>query len=243
MKRRAAYLFILGYLITELLLDSAFAQFGIVDQEHHALTYPTSQASFVTADNRGAAQTFTVGRSGTLSTIEVGLIRWADTESVLIADIRRVVNNVPDFSERGVLATRTMSSRILPIVGYPGIYISQFTLAIDFQSDNLRVEVGDKLALYLHSSDVYDPETINQFPYWWIDAPAGIGPERYDGYVGGDLYAPMSPTLVVPPLPPGIYPYNDDAHFRTYVIAPEPSSATQLLLACLCGFSCRRRRC
>jgi hypothetical protein len=115
MRTRVTCTVILGCLISELLVVSAFAGFGPVDQEHHALTYPGSQANFVVAGNRGAAQTFTVGRSGILSAVEVGLIRTTDTESVLIADIRRVVSNAPDFSENGVLATRTMSSRGLPI--------------------------------------------------------------------------------------------------------------------------------
>src|SRR4051812_48416825 len=165
MKPRVASTVILSCLASDLLVMSAFAAFGTVDQEYHAVTYPNSQASFVAASNRGVAQTFTVGRSGILSAVEVGLIRLEDTESVLIADIRRVVSNVPDFSDNGILATRTMSSRILPIESYPGIYISRFTLAVDFLGDNLRVEVGDKLALHLHSNgDFDDPGTSNQFP-------------------------------------------------------------------------------
>jgi hypothetical protein len=134
-----------------------------------------------------------------------------------------------------------MSSRVLPIEDYPGIYLSRYTLAIDFRADNLRVETGDKLALHLHSNgDINDPGSTDQFPWWWVDSPVGFG--GYDGYAGGDVYAPMSPTLVVPPLPPGIYPFHDDSHFRTYVRVPEPISATLLLSACLCSISFRQRR-
>jgi hypothetical protein len=235
MKSHLSCTLIAGCLMWMLLAAPAFATFGQVDQEYHALTFPGAQAGFVSADNRGVAQTFTVGRSGILSAIEVGLIRTEDTESVLIADVRRVVSDVPDFSESGVLATRTLSSSLVPIESYPGIYLSRFTLAIDFNAANLPVVVGDKLAIHLHSNGALERTlTSDPFPWWWIDA-SGRG-----GYDAGGVYAPALSTDVVPPLPPGIYPYYGDVHFRTFVRVPEPASMLFILIS-VAGLFCFKR--
>lgn len=214
----------LGYLTCEFLVASVFAQFGSVDQEHLALAN-SGQASFVLVSNPGAAQTFTVGQAGILSAVEVGLLRPTDnTLHTILVDIRRVIDNVPDFSSAGVLATRSLSSASLPTSDAPSVYQSRFTLLIDFRSNQLRVEAGDRLAIHLHN----DGPPIgpgNPFqPAWWMNNPVGFG---YDGYTGGDLYAPTSDSF--PPLPPGIYPFNNDAHFRTYVLVPEPATALSLL--------------
>jgi hypothetical protein len=171
-----------------------------------------------------SAQTFTVGISGWLSTVNVGLYQPdVAFDGTFTVDISRVVDGTPDFSESGVLARQVLSSSTIPIESVSDIFLPQFTLGLDFLPSHVSVSAGDKLALIIRA------DKLN----WWknidfVHSYAGGGFFYYgpnEGGVvnaGGDYY---------------------DGMFRTYVL-PVPEPPTSSIVYCgilfMCGTARRR---
>jgi hypothetical protein len=169
------------------------------------------------------AQTFTVGLSGHLSRIDLGVARLDDLDDAdLTIEISRTTNGVPDISDQ--LSTRVISAEQVPIVDGTAFLHPLFDLSVDVLSDRISVAPGDVLAVWIKS------QTTDGFGYSWRTTYIGVT------YPGGTSY---------------IYDYRgdlinlgntfEDFEFRTFVSTPEPSSFILSGLA-LSLFTVGRRR-
>jgi hypothetical protein len=170
------------------------------------------------------AQTFTVGLSGYLSRIDLGVAQTNDFEVAdLTIEISRTTDGVPDINEQ--LAARVIPAEQVPVVDGTAFLKPLFDVSADFLDDRIAVAPGDVLAIWVKS------QTNNSPGYGWRTT--------YDGetYPGGTSYA---------------YKYRGDLinlgdnnfqdfEFRTFISTPEPSSF-MLTSVALAVFGISRRR-
>jgi hypothetical protein len=184
-----------------------------------------SNITFLTFDGDGApgsavipdqtvAQTFSVGISGVLTQIDLGIYRDADA----IGDV--TLNLLPASIFPSFDLSPSLLSATIPIMSIP--LLTTTLTSVDVSSANLAVHLGDQLAVVL-SRSVGSPDS----PPWvvWQDS------DFLFPYEGGSFF-------VAHPFIPGWIPVSGDHRFQTWVdptLVPEPS--TLLLLATgLLGF-------
>ena len=175
-----------------------------------------------------AAQTFTVGVSGTLSKVELAIQRSSDFPGSVSVDIARVVAGTPDYSQSGRLANQTLAVSSIPVQD-PNTPLAKTFVPIDFSSSNLAVNAGDYLAIVLRPS-----YTGSNYIGWWENNSS------QPSYEGGTYFT----YDVVMQSGADIGGSINDAQFRTYVTTiPEPSTCV-LLAGCslAIGFTRRDRR-
>ena len=193
----------------------------ILDQSN---VVPASHTlEFVVGETFWPAQTFRVGTTGELARVELGVYRHGSSSGALFADIVKTQAGVPDFTLAGRLATKSISG----VPNYPGIgdpSLVDFNIVVDFSSSHLQVNTGDVLAIALRSS-------ANEF----FGCSWRTGNQFFNPYLDG------SPSSYRPQLS-YIIPHSEtDAHFRTFVLVPEPSCAF-LLATGLAAAATRRVR-
>jgi hypothetical protein len=159
------------------------------------------------------AQTFTVGRTGVLSGVEVFV---ASGDYPDLSDLLVYLYDVEDGAPHTILAETADSS----------VPIGTFVWAHwDVSSHSIRVAPGDQMAIVLASAGLSS--------YTWMGQIDGEQYEEGDAlvqYAGQSEWAPTVPSQ------------DHSLLFRTYVQVPEPSMLA-LLTVCAAGFLvCRGRR-
>jgi hypothetical protein len=199
-----------------------------LDQIHAVPPNPNQANAYGLSSFTEAAQTFTVGVSGTLANIDVGLYRPSSAfEGTIVVDISRVVAGVPDFSEAGVLARRTVSNSTIPVLSVFDVFTPVFSLSVDFSDTSLNVTPGNTLAIILR------PNTTGSDYYnWWANVAGG------PSYAGGKFFQRQTSNGSITDAGT-----QYDAHFRTFVLVPEPSSLALGVLAVLGLVASIQRRC
>ena len=125
---------------------------GSVDSTAPALPTPTLDQRFEPGaantaggfENMGArAQTFTVGLTGTLTSVDLILSSGPTADDVLRVDIRGTTGGNPNLDDGAVLGSRLVSGLGLPVNN-----TSEF-VSIDFSSLNIQVIAGQQLAIVI----------------------------------------------------------------------------------------------
>ena len=164
------------------------------------------------------AQTFTVGITGILTSVEVLIRRESGITEDLLFDIRTIAGGVPTEADAGanVLANTSLSAAGIPLA-------SEF-VSVDLSSFGLAVTAGEVLSIVLQS-DGANPA------YLWSGTAA-------DGYAGGGTFR----RFLSIPATWGTTGAASDLAFRTFVEpVPEPSTAL-LLMAGILGLGTLPRR-
>jgi len=139
------------------------------------------------------AQTFTVGITGMLDSVDVYIDRGAGIESDLLFDIRGTTDGVPNDDNENTLVSVTVPYDTVPTtLGF---------FSIDISSYGLSVTEGDVLAIVLRSL----PKSASDYTWYGTYTPP-------DGYANGDYYVRHTLTYWTAP-----DSGNDDMVFRTYV--------------------------
>lgn len=167
--------------------DRALASFLVVGTVLFGFSTPLSATvidqNFVTTDdpnhNTGLgfvttslAQTFTVGVTGTLASVEFNVLKMSGTTGDLSFDIRSLVGGVPDSLMANALATSTISNSLINTFG--GSPYSWTTINIDVSAANIAVAAGDMFAFVLNSP---------------IGEKFGIQTDYNNAYAGGQRYS------------------------------------------------------
>lgn len=142
------------------------------------------------------AQTFTVGMTGQLTSVEV-LIEGFNQTADLLVDIRPTINGIPVSDDSAILGEVAIPGSDIP--GFPHTFNSA-----DFSSQNIQVTVGSELAIVLkidRSSPGGD--------YGWRGETGDLYPSgvAYTRTSTVDWFAPLSDDLTV------------DYGFKTFVRA------------------------
>lgn len=174
------------------------------------------------------AQTFTVGRTGKLAQVDLGLTGFPQSSSYWVdVAIATVINGEPSYDS--ALASRRILSEDISLS--PVYLAPQFSLGVDFSPSDLRITAGETLAIIVTSNLLRSSSPINVFGVW-------KGASGADSYPEGRSYY-YDPNFINTSV------MSEDLHFRTFVEVPEPVSARLVLLAVACGLSVnlkRRRR-
>ena len=185
---------------------------AILDQEFVIDPYLPALAIIET---QSAAQTFTVGMTGTLTRVDLQVLRDAkQSASPLVLEIRRtLVGGFPDENITGRLAHLPITATLPPYIIAPPNLIQ-----VELGVQSLPVSAGDVLSISLNSM-----ATRSEWYLWagaWAPGSVGDMYDRGQGYFRsaftGGVYRPM----------------NGDLGFRTFVVPiPEPSSLVCSLVA------------
>jgi hypothetical protein len=190
----------------------------------------TSQSLSVTQD---LAQTFTVGRDGFLTQIDLQLARTAQFSLIshdLTIDLIAPTNSNSPLGT--VLASATLHPSDIPTAQQAAF--GQIT-SINITSA-IPVTVGEQLSLVLTSDELRYP---NSTSYVWIILPPVF--PQFDKYPYGGAWRNVNHTGFVPFDPEHTGPR--DFTFQTWVTPiPEPSSHLLALVAVHIGVSHGRRR-
>lgn len=181
-------------------------------------------SALVSRDDLRAGQVITVGLTGKLSRVELGLFRERDLPEPAFVDIAKTLNGVPDFTPAGRLATIEVNPQQLPYpFGFPAVAIPQYTISLDFSSSELEFVAGDTFAIIMRAS-------TNGYAWW-------TSHETRNPYAGGDAFHLFTFNNQL------VHFTNVDTHFRTYmtVEVPEPSMFVVSVSAVL-GLSLMRSR-
>jgi hypothetical protein len=193
----------------------------VLDQSYDPFAAPTGVlGGFNLYSSQALSQTFTVGTSGQLTSVDVMIRRaLAVGSTTLFLDVRNTtVGGLPVSNDSG--------SGVLASVSFPSDSLS-FNYAffsVDLSSFNLDVTAGDLLAIALRTPD---QTAIVQW----------AGELNPSFYVGGSAYFRSSPVWQE-------FSFQADLGFRTFVDAasvPEPS-ALFLLPVAMVGAVIRRRK-
>ena len=198
---------------------SAYGAQVVQDQLNVALT-ATPMTAYVVDANYGEAQVVTAGLTGFLSRIDLGVFRYAGHTEPMFVSIAPIVGGLPDLSPEATLAMRTIPFSDVSLERTPVAY----NLSVNFSDEDLRFQAGQQFAIVLQSK--LAPRYAGYA--WWINLDM-------DTYQGGSL-ATFDAEYPVPLLSPTV-----DAHFRTFVAVPEPSTITFGSLPLL-GLAAFRRR-
>jgi hypothetical protein len=165
------------------------------------------------------AQTFTVGLTGQLTSVEFLLSSIGTPPGDLILDIRGTTGGVPNENDASVLGSSVLTATVL---GSPAAFVS-----FDLTASNIQVTTGQVLAIVLRSRD----STLG-------DDYRANGDEG-GTYAGGAGYLRSQGTGVWDAWETGVGPI--DFGFKTYTLIPEPGTALLLGLGMLAVAGLRRR--
>lgn len=146
----------------------------------------TNQAGVVSGDV-DHAQTFTVGRAGVLTRVDVTVGRnelLASTARDLVVEIRPTASGLPTDE---VLVSETVPAGTISVVPEPPPFVNPGFHRVDFSSPRPRVKVGEALAVVLRSPGGGGSPLG---PYLWVggqDDPCAGGHLAYR--LGGDWTA------------------------------------------------------
>jgi hypothetical protein len=157
------------------------------------------------------AQTFTVGRTGILTSVDLFMdatVGLGFPESDLLFDIRPTLAGVPLTSNNSALIALQISKYSVPRVE------PEFC-SVDLTSAHLNVVEGEQLAIVLRA----------------MGGNYGFGGQPYNPYASGSLYGRS--VISNPMWSVNFDPYHGDIAFRTYVDEPiqeVPEPATVMLM-------------
>lgn len=192
-----------------------------VDQSFLAGPYGTNHSltTYAISAAQTWGQSFTVGRTGWLTQIDLQLSRNSAVTAPVTFEIRRMSGAVPDSSAGGLLFIATIPATDVPFVGAFN-YAQTFTTTLSLLDDEIPVTLGDTLAV-IGSTSTVSPNTYN-----WSGQPT-------NPYAGGtSLWKPGGNPYSAQP--------TTDTGFQTWVALPEPAIG---LLAFVLPLALRRRRC
>ena len=188
-----------------------------------------------------AAQTFTVGRSGSLVGASLWLGANEDVSPLepLQLELRRTAGGAPSEDPGDLLSAVTLSQAdILALQGTDPAHRHTGWFTFDF-ANTPSVSAGDVLALVLRRYPLVSPPGLLDEQVYRVDGDHGVLPS-YVGYEGGASFHRSS-------LEGDVWTSNDDAveswdwYFATYMV-PEPSDPGILALAFFLPFALGRRK-
>jgi hypothetical protein len=195
---------------------------GVLDQAHVVdFSAPLGMAWGLESPYEDA-QTFTVGRSGLLSRLELQVWGANTTKTPtdpLVATFRRTLGDgSPDLSPGSVLATVTFQPAELTNGWFTAAFAGK-----DLGDQAFPVEAGGRVALVVTTAD---PRDALRGP-WYAWGKSVWRRRAVDvDYAGGMVWAqdfPQGPLVAYP---------NEDAGFRTFVVTvPEPTTLLPLVAA------------
>lgn len=218
-KRGATTPLVLAWLTCLVGGSEVAAEFLPVEDQQNVLASGDSSARVGVSNTQRVAQTFVVGITGQLTTIDVQVARGANAFDPVTAELVRTrPDGSPDESSAATLASLSLASTRFPVsTGFTGVLTS-----IDFEPANIAVTEGDRLAIVLSSNASSSPAL--QRSYRWMASSDGYdqGMMYFNGFASGNEWWPGVLSVA-------------QVGFRTYVRPiPEPSG---LLLAGLAGAS------
>jgi len=172
-----------------------------VNATPQSIIYKTDQAFEPVTINMATgrldkAQTFTVGKSGTLVKVDLLMARQPGATADLLFDIRRTSSGKPNTDDAATLVSLRIPAQLVPET--EGNYYS-----IDFSSKAFEVTVGEALAIVIRSYPDVESYT------WW-------GKTTDNGYVNGHHYFRHPPGWPRPAWYADVA--GTDMGFRTYLL-------------------------
>jgi hypothetical protein len=170
-----------------------------------------SSASFDAAVWQGGqrAQTFTVGRTGLLTGIDLQILRSPEATHDFTLSLRTTTGGIPNSNDASTLFESIIPMSIVP--GYPpgpqSVPLTHLSV-----TPPIAVKAGDVLALSLSRDGRGSP-------------PWGLWRHGTAKYTGGTIYHRPSSS------DSWILATGYDAGFRTYVTIPEPATLVLFALA------------
>lgn len=192
---------------------------GIIDQDFITTDNPNHNSGVGLAWT-SLAQTFTVGTTGTLASIEFNVLKLAGTTGNLTFDVRSLSGNAPDPFIANALFTSTVSNDDIDTFGdQPYAWTS---IVIDLSAANIGASIGDMFAFVVTSTP---------------GESFGIQTDYSNGYSGGERHFQVGDGSLFS------QNSNADLAFKTTmnVSVPEPSSISILALG-LIGLNHFRRK-
>ncbi len=162
------------------------------------------------------SQTFTVGRTGLLTGVDVYVVALERENNPLMVDVRRLANGEPTIGDSGtnILASATIAKQNVPTVASlpgplngPNVWGGPM-LHVDLP--DFPVKTGEQYAITVRSDDI-------GVGYMWVHTNESTSYPHNLAYAGGSLFHWYSDNWI------DYFP--DDAGFRTYV-TPEPNALT-----------------
>jgi hypothetical protein len=175
-----------------------------------------------------AAQTFTVGVSGNLTSVDLLLLRHSAISDPLLVDVRTTLSGVPSLGDTGphILSNAAVVATDIPDVLDPDLddrFSAQF---VHVDLPEFAVSVGDVYAIVLRSNEAIDGPLAS---YAWVAQSGAPG-------LPGPTYSAGARYIKAHPLASWSLSSTGDGGFRTYVqVIPEPQAAT-LFVAVIFGF-------
>jgi len=211
-----------------ILLALNVASAEVLDQSSVVPNNPRSTAYGNINSTTLWAESFTVGLSGTLTSVSVQAVSGTSDVQGMTLEVRPMVGGFPTS-----WTTAPLASASLPPTAFVTIFSGQHPFVdFDISSFDVIVHTGDQLAVDLRTTD---PGDLPTHDYGWqktdvdYDDPSNI-------YAGGIPFVSLNGSSWTS------YNSTEDLGFATYVTVPEPSSlmlATAAILA-LAGFAgCR----
>ncbi len=226
MKSISVGAFVCAFLCTKIMSAS------IIDQQFVGQSGTGSATAHIGWSNEyQQSQTFTVGRTGSLTAVDVYVIALERENNPLVVDVRRVVNGAPTTGDSGphILASATIAKQNVPTAAsLPGPLNGSEVwggpmLHVDLP--DFPVSAGEQLAITVRSNDI-------GVGYMWIHTLEWMNQPHNLGYAEGNLFAWYANDWV---------DYTEDGGFRTYV-TPEPTSLVLAGMVTSLWLVARRRR-
>ena len=197
----------------------AYAQpTGSALDQSSVVSFPTlAFARHCLEPERSAAQTFTVGATGTLERIDLQLLAYAATTLPVRVEVRRLSDGVPSDKPEDLLAWASISPND---VAQKGLEASELMTAVDLRTWQLDVLSGDQLAIVMRGNEPCGMPNPG-FPgngTWWIGTAGALPPDAFDLYPGGTAFDQLAAGWRDRSTRGGF----NDWGFRTYVAVPEP---------------------
>ena len=208
-----------------------------LDQAHvPTVNLMSSDVGYFASPIPWVAQSFTVGRSGELSAVDVLVSKstTSNDDEAVYGPLKVSLFGMSGGQPSSALATTTIAAARIGYAPNEGAWLN-----IDFSSQHLQVGSGDQLAIVLHrlgTATAYDNDTYFGFsrPIRWFGSVFG-------DYAGGDAFTtPGDGTWNA--LSSG--PTGMDFGFRTHVTpsVPEPQAWWMVVAGLGVAAAMRRRR-